>query len=42
MFSHTNLDSVSEVSPKVQIYNNEIAKSNRKYSITLDYTALEI
>ena len=45
-FSNTNLDSVSELSPKVQSYNNEIAnfilEINRKYSITPDYTVLEI
>ena len=37
---------MSEVSTKVQIYNNEIAKFiqeiNRKYGITLHYTVLEI
>ena len=46
MFSNTNLDSVGEVSAKVRICNNEIAKFiqeiNRKYDITLDYTVLEI
>ena len=45
-FINTNLYSVSEVSPKVQIYNNKIAKFiqkiNRKYGITLDYTVLDI
>ena len=45
-FSNTNLDSVGEISPKVQICNNEIAKFiqeiKRKHSITLDYTVLEI
>ena len=46
MFSNTNIDTVSELSPKIQSYNNEIAKFiqeiNRKYGITLDYTVLEI
>ena len=46
MLSNTNLDSVSELSPKVQSYNKEIAKFvqeiNRKYGIILDHTVLEI
>ena len=46
IFSNINLDSVSELSPKFQSYNKEIAKfiqvMNRKYGIKLDYTVLEI
>ena len=45
-FSNTNLDSVSKSSPKVYVYNKEIAKFmqevNMKYSILIDYTVLEI
>ena len=45
-FNNTSLDSVSELSPKVQSYNKEIAKFvqeiNMKYGIILDYTLLEI
>ena len=45
-FSNTNLDSVSELSPKFHSYNKEITKFieeiNIKYGIILDYTVLEI
>ena len=45
-FSNTNLDSISELSPKVCMYNKEIAKFiqevNMKYSNLFDYTILEI
>ena len=46
MFVSTNLDSISELSPKVQSYNVEIAKFiqevNIRYGIFLGYTVLEI
>ena len=45
-FSNTNLDSVSELLPKVHLYNKERAKFvhkiNIKYSVLLDYTVLDI
>ena len=45
-FSNTNLDSVSKLSPKVHMYNKEIAKFmqevNIKYGILPDYSVLEI
>ena len=45
-FSNTNLDSVSELSPKVHSFNKEITKFvqevNIKYGIIFDYTVLEI
>ena len=45
-FSNSYLDSVSKLSPKICMYNQEIAKFmlevNIKYGILLDYTVLEI
>ena len=45
-FSNVNLESVSEISPKVHEYNGEIAKCiqniNVKYGILLEFTVLEI